>query len=110
MPAEASAAGSPPTETRALPFSTYVHCSFGCECGRNSAAPDGDEADLHALAFDHRAFGGGIGAADRHAREFRDIEKEAAVARLGRTLVFRLWLAHAFPFRPSPSARARAGK
>src|SRR5438132_4681640 len=73
------------------------------------AAPDGDKADLHALAFDHRAFGGGIDAADLHARELRDIERKAAVARLGRTLVFRLWLAHALPLRPSPSARARAG-
>ena len=58
------------------------------------AALDGDQADLHALAFDHRPFGGRITLAYGHPRELGEVEKKAAVARLGCTPVPCLLCAH----------------
>src|SRR5256885_12336152 len=61
------------------------------------SAPDGDQADLHALAFDHRAFGGGVARADGHPRERGEVEEKTAVAGFGRTPVACLVCAHSVP-------------
>src|SRR5437667_8431571 len=68
-----------------------------------SAALDGDQADLHALAFDHRPFGGGIALADGYSRELGEVEKKAPVARLGCTPVPGLLCPHSVP----PQNRSR---
>src|SRR5437879_4592359 len=68
-----------------------------------SAALDGDQADLHALAFDHRPFGGGIALADGYSRELGEVEKKAPVARLGCTPVPGLLCPHSIP----PQNRSR---
>src|SRR5438876_9477474 len=72
------------------------------------AALDGDQADLHSLPFDHRAFGGGIALADRDSHELGEIEKKAAVARFGCARVPDLLRAHV-SLRRSIATRRRGG-
>src|SRR5258708_17452699 len=72
------------------------------------AALDGDQADLHALAFDHRPFGGGIALADGNSRELGEVEKKAPVARLGCAPVPGLLRGHG-PLRKSIAPRAPWG-